>query len=178
MMQLPFSLEKLYAHAVRSLNERDANAWSEVHGVDRERNSLLLEFVTKTIEISMHMEAKVIRAPFQTLFPARLLTRSLATDNNGGTFKSNENLRGTANFMAVDDFAAQFFRIPGCSGLRVLTDEVDVVKYDAGIIHNDFFPPAKCYWTLRHSVAVVSSIISQRLTVDCLFKILANSLSL
>ncbi len=106
MMQLPFSLEKLYAHAVRSLNERDANAWSEVHGVDRERNSLLLEFVTKTIEISMHMEAKVIRAPLQPVFPVRLLTRSLATDDHGCAVEGDDNLRGTTNFMGRDDFAA------------------------------------------------------------------------
>jgi hypothetical protein len=109
---LPFPLEKLYTHTVGSLNEGDANARTEVHGVDRECDPPFLEFVTKTIKLSMYMEAKVIRAPLQALFPARLLTRSLATNNDGGAFEGDENLRGTTNFCATDYFAAQFVLVP------------------------------------------------------------------
>jgi len=136
---LPFPLEKLYTHTVGSLNEGDADARAEVHGVECECDSVVLEFGTKTIKISVHMEAKVIGAPLQALFSARLLTRSLATDNDGGAFEGDENLRCTTNFIAADDFAAQFVRVPGCSGLRVLTNEVDMVESDAGICHNVFY---------------------------------------
>jgi len=151
-------LEKLYAYAVGRLNECDANGRTEIHGVEREQDSLFSEIVTKTIEISTHMEAKVVRAPMQALFPVRLLTRSLATDNDGGALEGDKNLRGATNFIANDDFAAQLVHVPGCSGLRVLTDEVDMVKNDAGITHNGFLPPSKQCWTLRPSVTAVSAI--------------------
>ena len=52
---LPFPLEKLYTHPVGSLNEGDANARTEVLGIERECDPLLLGFAAKTIEFSMYM---------------------------------------------------------------------------------------------------------------------------
>jgi hypothetical protein len=132
---LSFPLENLYTHTVGSLNEGDANARAEVLGFGRECDPLFLEIFTKTIKFSMYMETKMIRTPYQALFHIRLLTRSLATDNYGGAFEGDENLRGTTNFSAADYFAAQFVGVPGCSGLGILTDEVDMVKNDVDITH-------------------------------------------
>jgi hypothetical protein len=143
--QLPFPLEKLYTHPVGILNEGDANARTEVLGIDREYDPLFLEFVTKSIKFSPYMKAKVIHTPSQAPFRIRLLTRSLAANNDGGAFEGDEYLRGTANFCAADYFTTQFVGVPGCSGLRVLTNEMNVVESDAGISHNGFLPPAKCY---------------------------------
>jgi hypothetical protein len=136
--QLSFLNEKLYAHVVGGFYESDASGRVEVPGFNRKNDSLFLELVTKTIEIPLYLETIVIRAPMHTLFSARLLTRSLTTDHHDGTLEGYKNLRGATYFIAADDFAAQFVHIPGCSGLRVLTDVVDMVKNDAGIRHNNF----------------------------------------
>ena len=140
-MPLSFSLEKLYANPVRGVDKRDANVRSKVHGVKRKFDSLFLEIVTKPIKISLHTKAKVIGSPFHPLFGDHFLARSPSPDDDGGVPKGNDDLGGTANFLAVNNLAVQLLNIPSCGGFRVLTDDVDMVKNNVCIIYFDIFSP-------------------------------------
>ncbi|MFH1078828.1 MAG: hypothetical protein V1766_00965 [Pseudomonadota bacterium] len=104
--QLSFPNEKLYVHIVGGLYERYTSGRVEVAGFNRKNDSLFFELVTKTIEIPLYLETKVIRAPMHTLFSTRLLTRSLTTDHHDGAFEGYKNLRGATDFIATDDFTA------------------------------------------------------------------------
>ena len=108
LFSLLFSLEKLYADPVRGVDKRDTNVRSKVHGVKRKCDACFLEIVTITIKISLNTKAKMIGSPFQTLFGDHFLTRSPAPDDDGSIPKGNNYLGGTANFLAVNNFAAQF----------------------------------------------------------------------
>jgi len=61
--QLPFSLEELDAHSVGRLDEREAKARAEIHGVLGKDDSLCLEIVAETVKIAGHAESEVIRSP-------------------------------------------------------------------------------------------------------------------
>jgi hypothetical protein len=137
LFSLSFSLEKFYANPVRGVDKRDANVRSKVHGVKRKCDAFFLETVTKPIKISLHTKAKVIGPPFHPLSGDYFLARSLAPDDDGDVPKGNDDLGGTANFLAVNNLAAQLLNIPGCSGFRFLTDDVDMVKKHVCIIHFD-----------------------------------------
>src|SRR5262249_36173815 len=97
--------DKLDVHAVGSLNECDTRGWIKVHGLECKCDPLPLEAIAETIEIVLHLEAKVIHTPLLAVFFTRLLTCPLATHDDGGTVECDENLRGTTQFIASGDFA-------------------------------------------------------------------------
>ena len=96
----------------------------------------------------MHPEGKVIHAPLivaseiaegsYTVCPVRILARSPSPDEDGYPFKDNGNLRGTTQLIRLGDFASQHVRVPSGRRLRILTDDVDVLKNDASISHSGF----------------------------------------
>jgi hypothetical protein len=108
---LSFSLEKFYAHPIRCVDKSDANLQTEVHGVKRKCDSPFLEIITKTVKISLHTKAKMIGSPFHPLFGDRFLVGSPAPDDDEGVPKGKDDLRDTANFLAPNDLAFQFFNI-------------------------------------------------------------------
>ena len=73
-----------------------------------------------------------------TVCPLRILARSPSTDKDRYPLENNGNLKGTTEFIRLGDFTTQHVRVPSGSGLRILTDDVYVLKNEAGLSHNGF----------------------------------------
>ena len=96
----------------------------------------------------MHKEGKVIRAPLivageiperlYAVCPLRILARSPATDKDGYPLEHNSNLWGTTEFIRLGDLSAQHIDIPSGGRVRVLTDDMDVLKNEVSSSHNSF----------------------------------------
>ena len=59
-------------------------------------------------------------------------------DKEGYPLENNGDLRGATEFIRLGDFTSQHIHVPSGRRLRVLTDDVDVLKNEARISHNGF----------------------------------------
>ena len=92
----------------------------------------------KAVEITLHAHAEVVDAPLQAGLLRCQLGRALAAHYDRGVAERHIDLRCAADVAAPDDFAAQLVDIPTGGGVRVFTDEVDVIEGEAGIGHDGF----------------------------------------
>ena len=86
------------------------------------------------------MEGEVICTPLQVLVFAWFLTGPPATDDDGDAGKGNDKLRGSFNFKSVGNCTTELFCVPGCGGVWILADEVNVVKDYSVIRRNNISP--------------------------------------
>ena len=115
-------------------------------GFDGEGCAFGFECVAVFVEVAVEVEAEVVCAPLGAVevavgecavagLGAGLFAGSLATDEYIYAVEGDSVLRCTANFADVLYFAAEDLFVPGCGGLGIFADDVNVVEHYLGFAH-------------------------------------------
>src|ERR1035437_4126065 len=129
-------VDQFDAHSVGRLDECDAGSWVGLGGVHREPDAFAAKSRAEPVEIALHLQAEVIDAPLQTGPVGRSLGRTFAPHDDHRTAQRYIDLGRPVDFAASVNRSAERVDVPASSGVRILGDEVNVIKGYAGVGHD------------------------------------------